>query len=169
MIEFRYDHVRLRSPDPDATAAWYAKTCDAEVIRSMMSNGIEPPICGWPGSTTSSPRMSQTPNWRKSPGVGQPRAPVCLPTSRPLSLRNSGAHLVCRVFPRPRAIADLSPRVAILAPRARRAGEPSNSNRFGQRRVEHTDRFGRLSWVDFCRSRFGCLALPMRRERSLAA
>jgi lactoylglutathione lyase len=41
MTEFRYDHVHLRSPDPDATAAWYAKMFGAEVIRSVMSNGIE--------------------------------------------------------------------------------------------------------------------------------
>ena len=41
MIEFRYDHVHLRSPDPDATAAWYANMFGAEIIRSVMSNGIE--------------------------------------------------------------------------------------------------------------------------------
>ncbi len=41
MTEFRYDHVHLRSPDPDATAAWYKKMFDAEVVRSVMSNGIE--------------------------------------------------------------------------------------------------------------------------------
>jgi lactoylglutathione lyase len=41
MTDFRYDHVHLRSPDPDATAAWYAKMFGAEVIRSVMSNGIE--------------------------------------------------------------------------------------------------------------------------------
>jgi lactoylglutathione lyase len=41
MTEFRYDHVHLRSPDPDATAAWYAKMFGAEIIHSVMSNGIE--------------------------------------------------------------------------------------------------------------------------------
>jgi catechol 2,3-dioxygenase-like lactoylglutathione lyase family enzyme len=41
MTEFRYDHVHLRSPDPDATAAYYQKMFGAEVIRSVMSNGIE--------------------------------------------------------------------------------------------------------------------------------
>jgi len=41
MTEFRYDHVHLRSPDPDTTAAWYEKMFGAEVIRSVMSNGIE--------------------------------------------------------------------------------------------------------------------------------
>jgi lactoylglutathione lyase len=41
MTEFRYDHVHLRSPDPDATAAWYEKMFGAEVIRSVMSNGVE--------------------------------------------------------------------------------------------------------------------------------
>jgi lactoylglutathione lyase len=41
MTEFRYDHIHLRSPDPDATAAWYQKMFGAEVIHSVMSNGIE--------------------------------------------------------------------------------------------------------------------------------
>ena len=41
MTEFRYDHVHLRSPDPEATAAWYAKMFGAEIVRSVMSNGIE--------------------------------------------------------------------------------------------------------------------------------
>ena len=41
MTEFRYDHVHLRSPDPEATAAWYERMFGAEVIRSVMSNGIE--------------------------------------------------------------------------------------------------------------------------------
>ena len=41
MAEFTYDHVHLRSPDPDATAAWYAKMFGAKVIKSVMSNGIE--------------------------------------------------------------------------------------------------------------------------------
>jgi len=41
MTDFRYDHVHLRSPDPDATADWYRKMFGAEVIKSVMSNGIE--------------------------------------------------------------------------------------------------------------------------------
>ena len=41
MTEFHYDHVHLRSPDPEATAAYYQKMFGAEVIRSVMSNGIE--------------------------------------------------------------------------------------------------------------------------------
>jgi lactoylglutathione lyase len=41
MTEFRYDHVHLRSPDPEATAAWYARMFGAEIIRSVMSNGVE--------------------------------------------------------------------------------------------------------------------------------
>ena len=40
MTEFRYDHVHLRSPDPGATAAWYQRMFGAEVIKSVMSNGI---------------------------------------------------------------------------------------------------------------------------------
>ena len=35
MAKFTYDHIHLRSPDPEATAAFYARMFDAEVIRSM--------------------------------------------------------------------------------------------------------------------------------------
>ncbi len=35
MAKFTYDHIHLRSPDPEATARWYEQMLDAEVIRSM--------------------------------------------------------------------------------------------------------------------------------------
>ncbi len=41
MTEFRYDHVHLRSPDPDATAAYYELMFGAKVIKTVMSNGVE--------------------------------------------------------------------------------------------------------------------------------
>ena len=41
MTEFAYDHVHLRSPDPDETAAYYQRMFGAEIIKSVMSNGIE--------------------------------------------------------------------------------------------------------------------------------
>ena len=41
MTEFAYDHVHLRSPDPDATAAYYERMFGAKLIKSVMSNGIE--------------------------------------------------------------------------------------------------------------------------------
>ncbi len=41
MTEFRYDHVHLRSPDPDATAAYYERMFGAKVIKTVMSNGVE--------------------------------------------------------------------------------------------------------------------------------
>jgi catechol 2,3-dioxygenase-like lactoylglutathione lyase family enzyme len=34
MLTFTYHHIHLRSPDPEATAAWYARILGAEVIRS---------------------------------------------------------------------------------------------------------------------------------------
>jgi lactoylglutathione lyase len=40
MAEFTYDHVHLRSPDPDATAAYYQRMFGAKVIKSVMSNGL---------------------------------------------------------------------------------------------------------------------------------
>jgi catechol 2,3-dioxygenase-like lactoylglutathione lyase family enzyme len=39
MAQFRYDHVHLRSPDPEATAQFYARMFGAEVIRSTQSDG----------------------------------------------------------------------------------------------------------------------------------
>ena len=41
MTEFAYDHVHLRSPNPDETAAYYARMFGAKIIKSVMSNGIE--------------------------------------------------------------------------------------------------------------------------------
>jgi len=35
MAKFTWDHVHLRSPDPEATALWFEKMLGAEVIRSM--------------------------------------------------------------------------------------------------------------------------------------
>ena len=34
MLDFKWDHVHLRTPDPDATAQWFERMFDAEVIRS---------------------------------------------------------------------------------------------------------------------------------------
>ena len=41
MTEFAYDHVHLRSPDPDETARYYEQMFGAKIIKSVMSNGIE--------------------------------------------------------------------------------------------------------------------------------
>ena len=35
MAKFTYDHIHLRSPDPEATARWYERVFGAEVLRSM--------------------------------------------------------------------------------------------------------------------------------------
>src|SRR5579885_596629 len=40
MSDFTYDHVHLRSPDPDATAAYYERMFGAKIIKSVMSNGL---------------------------------------------------------------------------------------------------------------------------------
>jgi catechol 2,3-dioxygenase-like lactoylglutathione lyase family enzyme len=40
MAEFAYDHVHLRSPDPDATAAYYQRMFGAKIVKSVMSNGL---------------------------------------------------------------------------------------------------------------------------------
>ena len=35
MAKFTYDHIHLRSPDPEATARYYERMFGAEVIRTM--------------------------------------------------------------------------------------------------------------------------------------
>jgi lactoylglutathione lyase len=35
MAKFTYDHIHLRSPDPEATAAFYERMFGAEVLRTM--------------------------------------------------------------------------------------------------------------------------------------
>jgi lactoylglutathione lyase len=35
MAKFTYDHIHLRSPNPEATASWYERIFGAEVIRTM--------------------------------------------------------------------------------------------------------------------------------------
>jgi lactoylglutathione lyase len=35
MTKFTYDHIHLRSPNPEATAAYYERMFGAEVLRSM--------------------------------------------------------------------------------------------------------------------------------------
>lgn len=39
MAGFTYDHVHLRSPDPEATARYYERMFGAEIIRSKQSDG----------------------------------------------------------------------------------------------------------------------------------
>jgi catechol 2,3-dioxygenase-like lactoylglutathione lyase family enzyme len=39
MAEFKFDHVHLRSPDPEATAQYYEKMFDAQVARSIHPPG----------------------------------------------------------------------------------------------------------------------------------
>jgi catechol 2,3-dioxygenase-like lactoylglutathione lyase family enzyme len=40
MTDFAYDHVHLRSPDPDGTARYYERMFGAKVVKSVMSNGL---------------------------------------------------------------------------------------------------------------------------------
>jgi len=35
MAKFTYDHIHLRSPNPEATASWYERMLGAEVVRTM--------------------------------------------------------------------------------------------------------------------------------------
>ena len=39
MSAFKYDHVHLRSPDPEETARYYEKMFGAEITRSVQSDG----------------------------------------------------------------------------------------------------------------------------------
>jgi catechol 2,3-dioxygenase-like lactoylglutathione lyase family enzyme len=37
MADFTYDHMHLRSPDPEATAAFYERMFGAQILRSMQN------------------------------------------------------------------------------------------------------------------------------------
>lgn len=39
MSTFVYDHIHLRSPDPEATARYYERMFGAEIVRTPQSNG----------------------------------------------------------------------------------------------------------------------------------
>lgn len=39
MTKFNWEHIHLRSPDPEATAAWYHQMLGAEVIKSPAPDG----------------------------------------------------------------------------------------------------------------------------------
>jgi len=48
MTNFTFDHVHLRSPDPEATAAYYSKMFGAKIIRSMQNGKprLDMDFCG---------------------------------------------------------------------------------------------------------------------------
>ena len=37
MVKYGFDHIHLRTPDPEATASWYERILGAEIIRSMQN------------------------------------------------------------------------------------------------------------------------------------
>jgi lactoylglutathione lyase len=39
MTKFTWEHIHLRSPDPEATATWYQDKLGAEIIRSPQADG----------------------------------------------------------------------------------------------------------------------------------
>lgn len=39
MTKFNWEHIHLRSPDPEATAEWYRDKLGAEVIKSKQADG----------------------------------------------------------------------------------------------------------------------------------
>jgi catechol 2,3-dioxygenase-like lactoylglutathione lyase family enzyme len=39
MTSYTWDHIHLRSPDPEATARWYERMLGAEVIRTPQADG----------------------------------------------------------------------------------------------------------------------------------
>ena len=48
MAIFKFDHIHLRSPDPEATAAFYARMFDATVIATMKGGKprVDLDLCG---------------------------------------------------------------------------------------------------------------------------
>ena len=53
MAKFIWDHIHLRSPDPEATAQWFERVFGAEVIRSVQA--------GKPRISTRLPDGAHTP------------------------------------------------------------------------------------------------------------
>lgn len=41
MATFTWEHIHLRSPDPEATARWYQEMLGAEIIRTPQPDGLE--------------------------------------------------------------------------------------------------------------------------------
>jgi lactoylglutathione lyase len=39
MVKFNWEHIHLRSADPEATAEWYRDKLDAEIVRSPQADG----------------------------------------------------------------------------------------------------------------------------------
>jgi catechol 2,3-dioxygenase-like lactoylglutathione lyase family enzyme len=39
MLKFNWEHIHLRSPDPQATADWYADKLGAEILKSAQPDG----------------------------------------------------------------------------------------------------------------------------------
>jgi lactoylglutathione lyase len=68
MTNFTFDHVHLRSPDPEATAAYYEKMFGAKIIRSTQNGKprLDMDFCGQmvfialvaPGADVSAPPAS---------------------------------------------------------------------------------------------------------------
>lgn len=48
MAEFKFDHVHLRSPDPEATAGFYEKMFGARILRSLQNGKprVDMDLCG---------------------------------------------------------------------------------------------------------------------------
>jgi catechol 2,3-dioxygenase-like lactoylglutathione lyase family enzyme len=39
MTKFTWEHIHLKTPDPEATAAWYESNLGAEIVRTKQSDG----------------------------------------------------------------------------------------------------------------------------------
>ncbi len=39
MTKFTWEHIHLKTPDPEATAAWYASNLGAEIVRTSQPDG----------------------------------------------------------------------------------------------------------------------------------
>ena len=48
MATYTWDHIHLRTADPEATAQWYERMLGAEVIRTMQQ-GKPPPVTPYQG------------------------------------------------------------------------------------------------------------------------
>ena len=63
MVKYGFDHIHLRTPDVEATAAWYERVLGAQIIRSMQ-NGKPRAIC-FPLEDGDDPLLAEQ-AWRRA-------------------------------------------------------------------------------------------------------
>lgn len=80
MADFKFDHVHLRSPDPEATASFYEKMFGAKVLRSTQQGKprIDIDLCGQMFFIAPVPPEAKIGVAPQSPYVGLDHVGLCV-------------------------------------------------------------------------------------------